>query len=248
MEFSADNDKPVPLEELLMTAANFDKERLKQGAILLFDKPFEWSSFRLVKKVRFYSKAARVGHAGTLDPLATGLLILCTGKCTKLIEQIQNMEKTYTGLFNFGKTTPSFDLETEFDAEYPTAHITPEMIDQTAQSMTGVIYQTPPVFSAIKINGTRAYKLARQGQADTVEMKSRPVNLYEFKVGHQMPSPAFEVRCSKGTYIRTLASDFGKALNSGCYLSELRRTAIGNFHVDQAFSIEEFQELCGFSK
>lgn len=244
MEPSVSNDWNQPLSTYLMGKSNFDPEKLKLGAILLFDKPFEWSSFRLVKKVRHYSKAKKVGHAGTLDPLATGLLIICTGKCTKMIEQIQNLEKVYTGRFNFGKTTPSFDLETEFDAEYPVDHITPEMIESTVISMTGEIDQTPPVFSAIKVNGVRAYEFARSGEA--LELKSRKINIYDFKVGSNMPSPEFEVKCSKGTYIRTLASDFGKALGSGCYLTELSRTAIGEFNLKDAFKIEEFQELCGF--
>lgn len=243
MEVSVNNDETV-LEDLVVNAANFDIEKIRKGAILLFNKPEQWSSFRLVKKVKFLSKATRVGHAGTLDPLATGLLVICTGKCTKIIESIQDMPKVYTGIFNFGKTTPSFDLETEFDAEYPYEHIGPEDIERAVRNFTGTIEQTPPVYSAIKIGGTRAYKFARKGKE--VEMKSRPVNIYEFSVGGEMPSHVFKVRCSKGTYIRTLANDFGHFLGSGCYLTDLRRTAIGDFKIEDAFDINQFQELCGF--
>lgn len=244
MEVSVNNDETVLLEDLVVNAANFDIEKIRKGAILLFDKPVEWSSFKLVKKVKFLSKATRVGHAGTLDPLATGLLVVCTGKYTKIIESIQDMPKTYTGVFNFGKTTPSFDLETEFDAEYPYAHIGPADIERALQHFTGTIDQTPPVYSAIKIGGTRAYKFARQGRE--VEMKSRPVNIYEFSAGGEMPALSFRVNCSKGTYIRTLAHDFGQFLNSGCYLTDLKRTAIGAFSLEHAFDINEFQQLCGF--
>lgn len=242
MEVLASND--LDIRDFLMTKANFDRDRLRTGAILLFDKPELWSSFKLVKKVRYVSKAQKVGHAGTLDPLATGLLILCTGKCTRMIEKIQDMPKVYTGVFNFGKTTPSFDLETAFDAEYPFEHISQEQLDETVTRFTGEIDQVPPAFSAIKVNGTRAYEFARQGQ--DIELKSRKVMIYNFAVSGQLPNLGFEVKCSKGTYIRTLAHDFGQSMKSGCYLTELRRTAIGDFPIDSAFQIEEFQELCGF--
>ncbi|MCC6818531.1 MAG: tRNA pseudouridine(55) synthase TruB [Bacteroidia bacterium] len=225
-----------------MTKANFDKDKFKSGAILLFDKPINWSSFRLVKRVRFSTKASKVGHAGTLDPLATGLLVIATGKCTRMIERIQSMPKIYTGVFNFGKTTPSYDLETPFDAEFPYLHINSQMIDKAVLDFTGEINQVPPVFSAIKINGTRAYEFARQGQE--VELKSRKVMIHNFKVDGQLPQLNFEVMCSKGTYIRTIAHDFGLALQSGCYLTDLKRTAIGDFKIEDAFQIDEFQELC----
>lgn len=244
MEPLVSNENSAVLADYLITEENFNLESLKTGAVLLFNKPEHWSSFKLVKRVRFCTKAARVGHAGTLDPLATGLLILCTGKCTKMIEQIQNMDKVYTGVFNFGKTTPSFDLETEFNGEYPYDHIQDSDIQDLVKKMTGEIEQTPPVYSAIKVNGTRAYKHARNGQE--VEMKSRKITIYDFKVDGKLPNLNFEVRCSKGTYIRTLAHDFAHTLNSGCYLTELKRTAIGNFELKNAFSIEKFQELCGF--
>jgi tRNA pseudouridine55 synthase len=237
-------ENPVKLSDYLVDAGNFDIEKIRKGAILLFDKPETWSSFQLVKKVRYVSKADKVGHAGTLDPLATGLLVICTGKCTKMIERIQDMEKVYTGVFNLGKTTPSFDLETAFDAEYPVDHITPALIEMEVAALTGEIDQVPPVYSAIKVNGKRAYEHARKGE--DVEMKSRKVNIYDFKVSGTLPALDFEVRCSKGTYIRTLAQDFGRRLNSGAYLTELRRTYIGDFAVKNAFKIEEFQQLCGF--
>lgn len=244
MEPSASSDPVLSPADYLITPHNFSLERIKTGAVLLFNKPKDWSSFKLVKKVKYYTKAARVGHAGTLDPLATGLLIVCTGKCTKIIERIQDMEKTYTGVFHFGKTTPSFDLETPFDAEYPVHHITPEAIQSSVATYTGTVAQTPPVYSAIKVNGTRAYKFARNGE--DVVLKSRDIHIYDFTVDGKMPDMAFSVRCSKGTYIRTLAHDFGKSLGSGCYLDNLRRTAIGDFKIEDAFEIEKFQELCGF--
>lgn len=233
---------PPALNDFLVDASSFNLDKIHQGAILLFDKPETWSSFQLVKKARYVSKADKVGHAGTLDPLATGLLVICTGKCTKMIERIQDMEKVYTGVFNFGKTTPSFDLETAFDAEYPYGHITQEAIAEAVQSFIGEIDQTPPVYSAIKVNGKRAYEHARKGEH--VEIRSRKITIYDFKISGELPNLGFEVRCSKGTYIRTLAQDFGRRLGSGAYLTELRRTAIGDFHINNAFKIEEFQQLC----
>ena len=242
MEVLESNETPLELTDYLINSDNFDLEKIRHGAVLLFDKPELWSSFQLVKKVRYLSKAVRVGHAGTLDPLATGLLIICTGKCTKMIEKIQDMEKTYTGVFNFGKTTPSHDLETEFDGEFPYEHIKESDIDAAVQTFMGDVAQTPPSFSAIKVNGVRAYKMARNGEE--VEMKSRFIKIYGFKVDKQLPDMAFEVNCSKGTYIRTLASDFAAHLKSGAYLTQLRRTAIGDFKIENAFSIENFEQLC----
>jgi tRNA pseudouridine55 synthase len=244
MEISTSSDEVLELASYVVDAAGFDIEKIRKGAILLFDKPEHWSSFQLVKKARYVSKAIKVGHAGTLDPLATGLLVLCTGKCTKMIEGIQDMAKVYTGVFNLGKTTPSFDLETAFDAEYPVEHISSGNIEMAVKHFTGEIDQVPPVYSAIKINGTRAYEHARKGQ--DVEMKSRKVQIYDFKVSDVLPNLDFEVRCSKGTYIRTLAADFGRQLESGAYLTQLRRTEIGEFNVKNAFKIEEFQQLCGY--
>jgi tRNA pseudouridine55 synthase len=235
MEVLASNETPLELNDYLINSDNFDLEKIKHGAVLLFDKPELWSSFQLVKKVLYLRKTVRVGHDGTLDPLANGLLIICTGKCTKMIEKIQDMEKTYTGVFKFGKTTPSHDLETEFDGAFPYEHIKAFDIDAAVQAFIGDVAQTPPSFSAIKVNGVRAYKMARNGEE--VEMKSRFIKIYGFKVNKQLPDMAFEVNCSKGTYIRTLASDFAAHLKSGAYLTQLRRTAIGDFKIENAFSI-----------
>ena len=242
MEVSVSNDSPLDWRSFVMTEANFNLEQLRLGAVLIFDKPFSWSSFKLVKKVKYLCKANRVGHAGTLDPLATGLMVICTGKCTKMIESLQAIDKTYTGQFNFGKSTPSHDLETEFDHTYPYEHIQEQDIQSLVQSTIGVVYQTPPVYSAIKVNGTRAYKMARQGK--TVEIKSRPISIYDFKVSGSLPELQFEVRCSKGTYIRTLTDDFAKQLQSGAYLTELRRTAIGELKIEHAWHLEKFEALC----
>ncbi|MDP2176315.1 MAG: tRNA pseudouridine(55) synthase TruB [Bacteroidota bacterium] len=240
----------LPKSDILhdLSAYVVDKEMLKQGnlpenSIFLLDKPYLWSSFKLVKRIKYYTQAKRVGHAGTLDPLATGLMIICTGKCTKMIEQIQDMDKVYTGLFNLGKTTPSYDLETEFDQTYPTEHITDNLISDVVSKFQGDVEQIPPNFSAIKINGTRAYKKARNG--DDFVIKSRFIKIYDFKVNGQVPNLNFEVNCSKGTYIRTLAHDFGKNLESGCYLSELKRTRIGIFDIENAFQIDEIKDYLG---
>ncbi|MDI1234833.1 MAG: tRNA pseudouridine(55) synthase TruB [bacterium] len=227
-----------------MTPENFDLEKLKTGSILLFDKPLHWSSFKLVKKVKYVTKAARVGHAGTLDPLATGLLIVCTGKCTKMIEKIQNQAKVYTGTITFGNTTPSYDLETAFDADFDYKHLSEKDLKDAAQYFTGDVTQTPPVFSAVKINGTRAYKFARQGIE--VEIKQRVISISEFIISGELPHINFQVGCSKGTYIRSLANDFGIHLKSGSHLSALRRTKIGDYDINDAFNIEDFQHLCGF--
>ncbi len=210
-----------------------------RSEVILIDKPYEWTSFGVVKKVRYFGRFKKVGHAGTLDPLATGLLILCTEKKTKEIDCYQAQEKEYTGSLVLGKTTPSVDLETEFDAEYSVNHITNEQIHDAVQQFTGTIEQVPPQYSAIKVNGQRAYTAARNGE--TVEIKSRMVEIKTFEVdATAFPEISFRVVCSKGTYIRTLVSDFGKALNSGAYMSSLRRVRIGEFHVDDAMTIEEF--------
>ncbi|MEZ4804619.1 MAG: tRNA pseudouridine(55) synthase TruB [Bacteroidia bacterium] len=243
MEVSVSNKENKGLDEFLVNEANFDLQRIRNGAILLFDKPEHWSSFKLVKKVKYFTKAARVGHAGTLDPLATGLLIIATGKCTKMIESIQALEKEYTGVFNFGKTTPSIDLETEFNGEYPYEHITNADIDEAVLKNTGDVVQTPPVYSAIKVDGTRAYKKARAGEE--IVIKSRVIQIRHFEVDKNLPKMRFKVNCSKGTYIRTLTHDFAHQLKSGAYLNELRRTAIGQFRIENALQIDKFQELCG---
>lgn len=210
---------------------------LFNDSVLLLDKPLTWTSFDVVNKVRYAGKFKKVGHAGTLDPLATGLLILCTGKKTKEIEQYQAQEKEYTGKFMLGKTTPSADLETEVDATFPTEHITEEMLQATKLIFTGKISQIPPLFSAIKVKGKRAYEAAREGK--TLELKAREIEIKEFDIDTTaFPEIAFRVVCSKGTYIRSLARDFGEAVNSGAYLSELRRTKIGDFSVANAETVE----------
>jgi len=217
--------------------------------ILLINKPYSWSSFHVVKKIQFLLKSKlrnegvqkpkpKVGHAGTLDPLATGLLIICTGKETKNIEQYQAQEKEYTGTFFIGATTPCFDLEKEIDERFPIEHITAELIESARQKFIGKIEQVPPLFSALKINGKRAYKLARAG-AD-VELKAREVEIKEFELTRiALPEIDFRVVCSKGTYIRSLARDFGLELNSGAHLTALCRTRIGEFKLSDAQTLEE---------
>ena len=217
------------------------------GQVLLIDKPLHWTSFQAVNKLRweirraFNIKKIKVGHAGTLDPLATGLLVICTGKMTKQIDTFQGQIKEYTGTFVLGSTTPSFDLETEIDQTYPTEHLTEQLIKNATSQFIGDINQYPPVFSALKKDGKRLYEFARAGE--DVEIKSRKVNISEFEITKiDGLNIDFRVVCSKGTYIRSLAHDFGKALNSGAHLSALRRTKIGNFNVIDALSPEKFIE------
>lgn len=217
------------------------------GAVLLFDKPLRWTSFDLVKKVRGITRVKKVGHAGTLDPLATGLLIICTGKKTKEIDTFQAQIKEYTGTFFIGATTPCYDMEQPVDKVYETAHITEEMIRETAKQFTGSIDQTPPPHSAVKVDGKRAYDLARAGKE--VAVKSRTIEIETFEItGIALPVVSFRVVCSKGTYIRSLAHDFGKALGSGAYLSSLVRTRIGEFRLDDAITIDAFSEQYSKSK
>lgn len=215
------------------------------GQVLLIDKPLHLTSFDVVNKLRwgirkaFNLKKIKVGHAGTLDPLATGLLVICTGKMTKQIDTFQGQEKEYTGTFILGSTTPSFDLETEINETFPTEHITETAIHQVTKQFIGDIEQFPPVFSAIKKEGRRLYEFARAGE--TVEIKPRMVNISEFEITNiEGNNIDFRVVCSKGTYIRSLANDFGKALNSGAHLSVLRRTKIGNFSVNNAIIVDDF--------
>ena len=219
-----------------------------KGETLLFDKPLTWSSFHVVNNIRYALKhhlgikKIKVGHAGTLDPLATGLLIICTGKFTKRIEEFQAQEKEYTGTFTLGATTPSFDLETEVDAQFPIDHINEEMLKKTAQGFVGTIEQIPPIFSAIKIDGKRAYEYARNNEE--VKIKPKIITITEFEITKvKIPEISFRIVCSKGTYIRSLARDFGIALKSGSYLSSLQRTRIGEFKLEDAFNIEEFKLL-----
>ena len=221
------------------------EEDFKNGQVLLIDKPLQWTSFQAVNKLRWAIRQAynikkiKVGHAGTLDPLATGLLVICTGKMTKQINTFQGQEKEYTGTFTLGSTTPSYDLETEIDSIFSTEHITEDLIHKTTEQFIGKIEQFPPIFSAIKKEGKRLYEFARAGE--TVEIKSRQVEITEFQITSISENNLnFRVVCSKGTYIRSLAHDFGKALNSGAHLSALRRTRIGNFKVDNGLTPEDF--------
>ena len=232
----------------------FSKEKFLDGEILLIDKPLEWTSFQVVNAIRwairkkYELKKIKVGHAGTLDPLATGLLIVCTGKATKKIQDIQGQEKTYEGSLVLGKTTPSYDLETEVDHEYPFEHITENQLKEVASGFLGEIIQKPPVFSAIRKDGKRLYEYARKGEIVTVP--ERYVFIRELEItGFQPPEVHFRVVCSKGTYIRSLAHDMGKALGSGAYLSSLRRTKIGPYNVDNACLPQTFKEnLAGASE
>ena len=223
------------------------EEDYKNGQVLLIDKPLKWTSFQVVNKLRweirqaFKIKKIKVGHAGTLDPLATGLLVICTGKMTKQIDTFQGQIKEYTGTFVIGASTPSYDLETEIDNTFSIDHITSASIQETTKQFIGEIEQFPPVFSALKKDGKRLYEYARAGEK--VDIKSRKVSVLEFEITKiNLPEVDFRIVCSKGTYIRSLAHDFGKALDSGAHLSELRRTRIGDFKVNDAFSIEKFIE------
>lgn len=222
-------------------------EDFLNGKVLIIDKPLNWTSFQVVNKIRwairkkFNLKKIKVGHAGTLDPLATGLLIVCTGKMTKSINEYQAENKEYTGTITLGATTPSFDLETEIDRSFPIAHVTEELIHATAESFKGLIKQKPPIYSAIKKDGIRLYELARKGEE--TDIKSREVHILDFEITKiELPVVHFKIVCSKGTYIRSIANDFGKALKSGGHLSSLRRTKSGAFDLTEAISPESFEE------
>ena len=211
-----------------------------EGEVLLVDKPITWTSFDVVGKLRNTMKPLKlkVGHAGTLDPLASGLLIVCTGKLTKQIDSFQAEDKEYTGTITIGATTPSYDLETEIDQRFDISAITEEQIFAVAKSFEGEIDQFPPAHSALKINGERVYEKARRGEE--VELKSRRVTIGAFEIEKiELPHIHFKIKCSKGTYIRSIAHDFGKALNIGAHLSSLRRTMSGDFHVDNAWNLED---------
>jgi tRNA pseudouridine55 synthase len=214
------------------------------GEVLLIDKPLTWTSFDVVKKLKFAGKFKKIGHAGTLDPLATGLLILCTGKMTKQIDSYQAQQKEYSGTFVLGKTTPSIDLETEFDEEFPIEHINESVLQEALSKFQGKILQIPPIYSAIQVNGKRLYELARKGKTEAdIEIKSREVEISTFEIdASNFPEIKFSIVCSKGTYIRSLVRDFGLACQSGAYLSSLRREKIGDFDVKNALTIEEFIE------
>ena len=224
-------------------------EEFQAGQILLIDKPLTWSSFQAVNKVKYaliknlgLPKKFKIGHAGTLDPLASGLLIICTGKFTKRISELQGQIKEYTGTITVGGTTPSYDLETEINETFPTEHITNDLIQETTKQFIGEIDQFPPIFSALKKDGKRLYEHARAGEE--VEIASRKVEISEFEITRiQLPEIDFRVVCSKGTYIRSLAFDFGKALNSGAHLTALRRTKIGEFSVENAIEPLAFEKI-----
>ena len=224
------------------------RESIKEGKILFIDKPYHWTSFDVVNKLkallqhRLGMKKVKVGHAGTLDPLATGLLIVCTGKATKKIEQFQVLDKTYTGTFFVGKSTPSYDLETKPDKDYPADHITKELANEATKLFIGEQQQIPPLYSAKKIAGERAYTFAREGK--DVVLAANTIHIKKFEItSFDLPEVGFRVVCSKGTYIRSLARDFGESLKSGAYLSELRRTHIGEHDVDDAKSIQSMVDM-----
>ena len=209
-----------------------------EGHVLLVDKPLDWTSFDVVKKLKYALNLKKVGHAGTLDPLASGLLILCTGKKTKQIEKFQNQAKEYEGTLVIGQTTPSYDLETEPTAAVDISHITKQQVNEATFSFIGEVEQTPPIYSAVKVDGKRAYLHARKG--NDIKLRSRVVEIAKFEIlSIDLPQVKFLVSCSKGTYIRSLVNDFGNKLGVGAYLSQLRRTKIGDYNVTDAYTIEE---------
>lgn len=225
-----------------------NKESLIEGLIIPIFKPLNWTSFDVVKKLRgnfkktFNLKKIKVGHAGTLDPLATGLLLICTGRKTKIIEDLQNLDKTYLATFDFGKTTPSFDRETDFNKNYPTDHITEELVVKNLKYFQGKIKQKPPIYSALKFNGKRMYEIARKGK--TIDIEYREVFVHEFDMlNSNFPEFDFKIKCSKGTYIRSLANDFGKKLKSGAYLKYLERYSIGEYSINKSLTIESVSKL-----
>jgi len=232
---------------------NLSLESILEGQLLLLDKPLEWTSFQVVNKLRwalrkkYQLKKLKVGHAGTLDPLATGLLLICTGKMTKKISEIQALEKAYTGTITIGATTPSYDLEMPFDQHYPTDHITQDDLYRAKKQFEGIIDQYPPIFSAIKKDGKRLYEYARQGEETKIEPRKVTINTFDL-TEIETPNVKFRIICSKGTYIRSLAHDYGKALQSGAHLSQLRRTAIGPYSVEDASTPEQIvNKLIGIS-
>ncbi len=225
----------------------FTPQSITEGELLLIDKPLEWSSFQVVNKIRwalkrkFNIKKLKVGHAGTLDPLATGLLIICTGKMTKKISEFQDLDKTYIGTITLGATTPSFDLETPINKRFPLKHLNKEKIIEAKKNFIGTINQYPPIFSAIKKKGKRLYEFARIGKK--IDIQSRKVVIYNLEFSKiNLPDLNFKLKCSKGTYIRSLANDFGKSIDSGGYLSSLRRTAVGSFKIKNSIQLQEFIE------
>ncbi|HEV7347267.1 tRNA pseudouridine(55) synthase TruB [Telluribacter sp.] len=216
-----------------------EQQQPDEGEVILIDKPLTWTSFDVANKLKRACKFKKIGHAGTLDPLATGLLILCTGRKTKEIDAYQAQEKEYTGTLVLGKTTPSVDLETGFDAEFPTSHITAGLLEQARQALTGTIDQVPPIYSAVRVGGERLYKKARRGE--TAEIKTRQVTISLFEIdASQIPLVHFRIVCTKGTYIRSMVRDFGQLVNSGAYLSSLCRTRIGEFRLSEAWALPDY--------
>ena len=216
-------------------------DKYNNGQTLLVDKDLDWTSFDVVKKIKNIIKCKKVGHAGTLDPLATGLLIICTGKNTKKINDIQNQDKVYTGEFILGKSTPSHDLETEFNSQKDIKNITSDRIEEVSKRFVGEQLQRPPKFSAVKVNGKRAYEYARDNEE--VKIKEKNINIYEFKIiEFNLPNISFKISCTKGTYIRSIARDFGEKLGCGAVLSKLRRTEIGNYDVEDAFKVNDLAD------
>lgn len=218
-----------------------------EGEVLLIDKPYGWTSFDVVNSIRYTIKRTynlkkiKVGHAGTLDPLATGLLIVCTGKFTKQIDSFQGMDKVYVGSMHIGATTPSFDKETEVNQTFDVSNVTEELLINTTKQFIGEVVQTPPAYSAVKIDGKRAFKYARED--NEVKIKSRNITISEFQLlNFNLPEIDFIVNCSKGTYIRSLVNDFGKALDNGAYMSGLRRTEIGEYSVNNAYTVDNLKE------
>jgi tRNA pseudouridine55 synthase len=228
--------------------ADDKKSFFEEGQVLLFDKPLYWTSFDLVNKVRYMIRSAtnikkiKVGHAGTLDPLASGLMIICTGRATKRIEEFRDLDKEYIATIHVGATTPSFDLETETDKEYPSEHISEEMIRDVLETFLGEQKQVPPMHSAKFIEGKRAYEFARKG----IEMELQPVTVFFRRIeliSFSLPDIKIKLLCSKGTYIRSFARDLGLALKSGCYLSSLERTSIGHYKLGNAMTLKKFEEF-----
>ena len=226
---------------------NLSKKSIEEGEVFLIDKPLKYSSFHIVKELRDFLKnkfkldKLKVGHAGTLDPLATGLLIICTGRMTKKISDFQNLDKEYIGTMSIGSTTPSYDLETNIDKTFPIDHINEMLLNNAKKKFLGTINQFPPIFSAVKKNGKRLYEYAREGKE--IDIKSKKVTVNKFDLNRiSMPEIEFEINCSKGTYIRSLINDFGKELKSGAHLTSLRRTKIGSNSINNSITINEFVE------
>ncbi len=230
---------------IMSSYRNLSKNSIEEGEVFLIDKPLNYTSFQVVKKLRnilknkFNLNKLKVGHAGTLDPLASGLLIICTGRMTKQISDFQNLDKEYVGTMSIGSTTPSYDLETKIDRTFSTDHINENLLNKIKDNFIGTIDQVPPIFSAVKKNGKRLYKYAREGKK--IDIKSKKVTINKFDLKHiYIPKIDFEVNCSKGTYIRSLINDFGRDLNSGAHLVSLRRTKIGSFSINNSITIDEF--------